>query len=123
MAEYMISKRSRNLGFEWSNKPEQRHNSRGDGYLIVPAPATCAQRSGLRGVLAEIDRAVKLNRSNDWSGRLFVAGEPIVAVWLETWNEETGKPWSGWVEADRNFIISEIADGRSVRVRTEEASQ
>lgn len=115
MTEHLLTSRSRNLGFGWSNQPSGRDA------LSITAPTAPDAVGGLRSVENELSRAIRLNSGNYWSGRLFIAGKAVVARWGVY---ETAAGWQqGWVCVDRldfiNEILTELREGGSVRVRTE----
>lgn len=75
MAEAVrISRKSRNLGYGWTNSVEQR-----GGRLVLCEPEE-EVRGGPRTVLAARAEAQRVNRGNDWRGAYFVGGRRVVAV-------------------------------------------
>jgi hypothetical protein len=114
MSEHLLTSRSRNLGYGWSNQPS------GNGPLAICKPAAPDASGGLRAVENEITRATRFNSGNFRSGQLFVAGKPVIARW-GAYEDQTG--WhQGWVSLDRGFLVNELLaelrDGGAVRVRT-----
>lgn len=67
-----ITRRSRNLGFGWTNQPEQT-----PGGLRIKAPTV--DRTGLTPrIMLDLHRdAARLNNGNDWAWTLTVGGERI----------------------------------------------
>ena len=72
----IISKKSRNLGYGWTNNVVQ-----GDaGLRIATEQIKCDAQGGPATVQREIADARRINSGNDWAGALFVGGRRVVRV-------------------------------------------
>lgn len=67
-----VSSRTRGFGLGWTNQPMRTR-----GGLVI-APVTRPDVVGSKGpILAELERAVRINNSNDWRVALFVNGQRV----------------------------------------------
>ena len=110
-----ISSRSRNLGYGWSNRASQYHNSRGDNLLGVSVSTSPDVTGGLKAIETERARALRGNAGNDWSESLFVAGRRIAYA-----DSETTYIFNGSSHAFVGDIILALREGHTVIVRLEE---
>ena len=78
--QIVITTRNRNLGYGWTNQPRQHREflrGREVSYLAIEEPVLQV-RGGLRTIERERDRALRINRGNDWREALFVGARRVV---------------------------------------------
>lgn len=116
MTTATISSRSRNLGYGWSNRASQYHNSRGESLLGVPFPTSPDVTGGLKSLLTERARAQRGNAGNYWSEALFVAGHRIAYA-----TSETTYIYNSTSHASVVDIILALREGHTVTVNLEDS--
>jgi hypothetical protein len=108
-----ISKRSRNLSIEWTNRPVTVWNPSGTkSWLGFKLPETSRERYGLAGCEREYSEARKLNSGNDWASALYVDGKCIL-----TYDGQEGFPMG------MGTLLSWLRDGITFEVTTEEEAR
>ncbi len=121
--ETTISAKSRNLGLGWSNRPVQQwNNSQTESFLVIAPPEAPKAEGGLRTVEMELGWARKVNDSNDWTARLFVANRLVTARWDAYSVDEEQTEWrEGWVPVKSRGAVSQLLgdlrEGQQIRVR------
>lgn len=91
-----ISRRTKNLGFGWSN-------SMGDGPSPRIVPPTSPSITGTaKECWAERERARQLNSGNDYSFRWFVGGKPVLR------NARLSDDLFLLLHGDRDFVDVEV---------------
>lgn len=70
-----ITRRSRTVGFSWSNQPVQTPTG-----LVIEAISEPEVVGTVRQCDEAYERAARINRGNDWRPQWFVSGHRVVGV-------------------------------------------
>lgn len=75
-----INRRIRSFGYAANNRVENRRGGDCSDMLFVPKPAVPMIEGSARGIVAEHERARRINNGNDWTSQVFIYGMPVVDV-------------------------------------------